>query len=125
MIAHAIAIDNLIFKLETHVFQKFNSFQNGKAILPTTSEIVHFTRPRLLKKFEKHRRDISAVDLIADLFSFVPVHSIRTALDGAHHDVCQISMQLNRSMLRARQASAAKDSDRHLKVAPKLLTQYI
>src|SRR5262245_5686119 len=79
----------------------------------------------MLEEFEKESRDVTAMNLVADLLSLIPDDRIITTDYGAEDNVCQETMQLHRGMVRTGKTAGAKDSNRHLEVAAKFLAHYV
>ena len=68
---------------------------------------------------------VGAVDVVADLLAVVAEDGVRSAGDGALHQVGEEAVQLGAGVLGAGQAAAAEGDGRHVEVAPVLLHQQV
>src|SRR6266849_6392860 len=114
-----------VAKVKSDFGQHVDGFQDGQTILPASSQVVDLTRSRVLVKLQKQSSDIAAVNLVPDLLPFVAVNLVFLSGDGAQNDVGQITVQLDRRVLRSGQTAAAKNSRRHLEVAAEFLAHHV
>src|SRR5207248_9489248 len=104
-------------------FTKRNRFQHGTITKTAATDVVNFSRARLVDKGGKCFHQVEAVNVIAHLLAFVTENPIRPADDTAFHQVGKETMQLRPSVGRAGQATTSETSGRHSKIAAIFLNQ--
>ena len=108
---------------QSHVCQQVQRFEDGEAMLPASPEIIDLAAAGRTEKVQKHVRHIAGMDLVTYLLPLRAEDRLGPAGDRTQDS--EGAMQLDRRVLRTRQAPTPKDANRHLEVAPELLTQHI
>src|SRR5213078_1685990 len=109
--------------LAGEVLDQTDAFQHRSAVLPAPAKVVDFARPRVFQEFFKRPDDVVAVDLIADLFPFIPIYRVHLAVEANLDQVRKEAMELHAGVGRAGQTSPAKDPDSHSEIAAVFLSQ--
>jgi len=122
MISASIFVAVRMVQWVASVSERLDGFEHRQTVLPSAPEIVNLSGPGPLKELQEKTGNIVCVDLVSDLLAVVSVYRVRLPQDGAAYDVGQVSMKLDSRMLRAGKAATPKNTHRHLKVAPVLLT---
>ncbi len=68
---------------------------------------------------------IEAVNVVADLFSFVAENPIRSAAHGTDHQVREKTMQLGPGVRRSGETAATERNRRHSEISPVFLDENI
>src|SRR5262249_19098383 len=111
--------------MPSHLRQHGDRFEDGETILPTSPEIIDLAAAGPAEEVQKQARHIAGMDLVPHLLALIAEDRIGPAGDRTHDNIGEVAMQLNRRVLRTREASTPKDANRHLEVAPELLAQHI
>ena len=125
MVTDPILIIVGVVQLESHVLQYLDRFEDGDAVLPASPEVIDLPTARRTAEVQKQLHHIAGMDLVAHLLALVAKDRIRPPGDSAHDNIGEIPVQLDRGVLRTREAATAKDANRHLEVASELLAHHV
>src|SRR5574338_56571 len=88
MVADAIGLFVApIYFLAADLFAHLDGFQHRAVAVTAPTDVIDFARSRTANKFYERIHEIGAVDIIADLFSFVTKDPVRSAGHGTNHQV--------------------------------------
>ena len=105
--------------------ERVDRLQQRQAVAAAAAQVVDLAAARRALEVQEQIRDVGRVNLIAHLLAAVAEDRVALAEHGAADDVVEEAVELDGGVIGARQAAAAEHADRHLEVAPILLTQHI
>src|SRR5882724_4736630 len=111
--------------LAGHIGNFSYGFQHRNAVSAPAAEVIDFARTRIRRKFLNCAYDVMAVNVVADLFGLVTENGISAAAKRNLYQIRKKSVQLNAGMRWSCQASTAKNTGIHGKVAAILLRHKI
>ena len=93
--------------------------------MAAAADVVDLARARGANEFGKGFDQIEAVNVVSDLFSFVPENPVRSAAYGTDHQVREKTMQFGPGVRRAGETTATKRNGRHSEISPVFLDENI
>src|SRR3954449_13443346 len=93
--------------------------------MPAAPNVVNLRDTRRANERGEGIDQISAVDVVADLFAVVTEDAIRAAGHGANHQVGKEPVKLGAGVRRTSEAAPAKANRRHVEVASVFLDEQI
>src|SRR5437762_14324501 len=86
--------------------------------MPAATNVVNLACARCPNEFRKRFDQIEAVNVVADLFSFVAENPVRSSAHSTDHQVREKTMQLSPSVRGLGQTAATKREGRHSAISP-------
>src|SRR6266567_3974947 len=108
-----------------HILNFGYGFKHRNAVSAPATEVINFAWTRARCKFLNCAYNVMAVNVVANLFGLVTKNGIAAAAKRNLYQIRKKSVQLNTGMRRPGQASTAKNTGIHAKVAPILLRHKI
>ncbi len=102
-----------------------NSFEHGDAVFAATSHVVDLAGTGVGGEGLDGANDVVAVNIVANLFSFVAKDGIFESGYGGFHEVRKKAVKFDAGMRRASEAATAKNADVHFEVAAVFLCDQI
>ena len=103
----------------------FNTLKHGGAVLSPSAEVIHLAAPWIVIKRIEGCDNIGAMDLIAHLLALVAEDRVRLRGLCDFHEVGKKTVELDRTVVGAGEAPAAKHPDLHIEVPTILLCHNI
>ena len=126
VIAHAIGIFVGVRQLVAGNFlAHLNRFQHAAMAEPRATDVVDFAAAGGAIKVIESLDQVVAVNVVANLFTLVAEHFVRSLSHRALHQVGQKAVQLSAAVVGAGQTAAAKGRGFHVKVLAVFLHQNI
>ena len=125
-----VALPVLVDVFTMHLFPgnrgyQIKSFEDGYRIFPTTAEVINFCDPRGLDEFVHEASNVQGVDVVSDLFSFIPEDFVSLTFQVAPDQIAKESMKLDAGVVRPGEATAPKTTGRYLEISAVLLHHHI
>src|SRR5919201_4806140 len=99
MVSDPVRVDVVVRDLAVRdALNQVNRLKDRQIIVPSTSEVVNFARPRVGNEFVKGAHDVITVKLVAYLFALVAVDHIRLTADGNLDQVLKETMEFDTGM---------------------------
>jgi hypothetical protein len=102
-------------------FHKFEGFEDRAGVPLATTKVVDFRDPRGIQKTMYELRDVQGMDIVPDLFAFIPEDLVFPAFQVAFDEVTQEAMEFHAGMVRPGQASAAQTTGGDTEIPPVFL----
>src|SRR5713101_8331222 len=87
MISDPIRVVIRVAQRKAHLIQQVDGLEDRNAVRPSTAQIVNFATTGIAEEFQKNRRDVVAMNLVAHLLALVSVDSVFAPAHGAMDDI--------------------------------------
>ena len=94
-----------------------DGFEDGDAILAAAAEVIDFTRAGIVREFLDGADDVTAMDIVADLFGFVAEDGVGAAGQSDFDEIGEEAVEFDGGMGGTGQTATAENSDLHSEVA--------
>jgi hypothetical protein len=106
-------------------FHKFEGFEDGTRVPFAPAKVINFGNPRGIQKTMDELRYVQGMDIVPDLFAFIPEDLVFPAFQVAFDEVTQEAMEFHAGVVRAGQAAPPKTTGGDSEIPPVFLNHDI